>query len=156
MMKSLVNMKSVISEWFQSHKSTLTYCLATTFLWGLVAHAYGFLHNNLSHDVLNAFVAMTTEEIWKIELGRFFVPVYRYLFRGAVSLPWLIGLVGLFWTSLAVFFTIQLLDVKKKPVIALIAGIMASNITYISQIATYVYEFDFNALALLLACSYRH
>ena len=151
MMKSLVNMKSVISEWFQSHKSTLTYCLATTFLWGLVAHAYGLLHNNLSHDVLNAFVATTTEEIWKIELGRFFVPVYRYLFRGAVSLPWLIGLVGLFWISLAVFFMIQLLDVKKKPVIALIAGIMVTNITYISQIATYVYEFDFNALALLLA-----
>ena len=134
-----------------SHKALLILCFLSTYLWGMLAHAYGFLHNNLSHDVLNAFTATPTEEIWKIELGRFFVPVYRMFFRGPLSLPWLIGIIGLFWLSIAVFLTARLLKLENKFAIIIVAGIMTTNITFISQIATYLYEFDFNALALLLS-----
>ncbi len=146
---SITNTKKNIFNYLKENKNLLLCCLISTFLWGLIAHAYGFLHNNLSHDVLNAFTALPGEEGWKIELGRFFVPIYRMFFRGPLSLPWLIGLIGMFWLSLAVYLTVRLFKIENKTLIVLLAGLMTTNITLISQIATYLYEFDFNALALL-------
>ena len=134
-----------------AQKQPFVFCCCAVFLWGLLAHAYGFLHNILSHDVLNAFIATQTEENWKIELGRFFVPVYRTIFRGAVSLPWLLGLMGLLWTSVSVFLTVKILNVRSKLLTVLIAGVMTTNITNIAQIATYIYEFDINCFALMLS-----
>lgn len=135
---------------YRQRKTMLT-VFASVFFWGMLAHMYGFLHCNLSHDVLNAFIATSTEEIWKIELGRYFVPLYRAIFRGAVSLPWLIGVLGLTWTAITVFFVQKIFSIQSNLLIFLISGIMTTNITYISQIATYIYEFDFNAFALMLS-----
>ena len=135
----------------ESQKNTMLLCAASVLFWGLLAHAYGFFHCSLSHDVLNAFAASPTEEAWKIELGRFFVPVYRAVFRGPVTLPWLIGLLGLLWTAAAVYMVTRLFDIRSRLPVFIIAGLMVTNITYISQIATYIYEFDFNAFSLMLA-----
>lgn len=134
-----------------SQKELFLFCLSAVFFWGMLAHAYGFLHNNLSHDVLNAFTAMTVEENWKIELGRFFVPLYRAVFRGPVSLPWLIGILALTWTSIAAFLVVKIFDIRSKVLIVLVAGIMTTNITNIAQIATFLYEYDCNCFALLLS-----
>lgn len=134
-----------------AQKQAMLFCVAAVFFWGFLAHGYGFLHNNLSHDVLNAFLATTTEEKWKIELGRFIVPFYRSFFRNLVSLPWLIGILGLAWTSIAVFLTIKLFDLRSRVLKILVAGIMVTNITNIGQVAAYIYEFDFNCFALLFS-----
>lgn len=149
--------KSVTPKWCDhiyselwKEKETIRFCLIAVFLWGMIAHAYGFVHCSLSHDVLNAFVADTTEEICKIANGRYFVPVYRAVFRGPVTLPWLIGLWGLLWCSVAVYMVSRLLEMRSRLQIALTAGIMVTNITFISQIATYLHEFDINAFALVL------
>lgn len=136
---------------FSRQKQLLLWCLCSTFLFGLLAHAYGFFHCSLSHDYLNAFLATARENAWKIRLGRFFVPLYRSVFRNAAGLPWLIGILGLFWTSLSAFLVCRLFRVESRPLIILICGMMATNITYIAQIATYLYEFDCNALALLFS-----
>lgn len=121
------------------------------FVGGLVAHAYGFMQNSFSHDALNAFIATKTEDIWKIELGRIFVIPYRMIFRGNVTIPWLIGVLGLVWTSIAVCLVVQLFETKSLASLLFVSGIMVTNITYTSQIATYMHEFDVNALALLLS-----
>lgn len=145
---------------FLREKESIRFCFIVVFLWGMAAHAYGFVHCNLSHDVLNAFVASPMEETWKIMLGRYFVPVYRAIFRGSVTLPWLIGLWGLFWCTIAVYMVTRLLEMGSRFQTVLIAGIMVTNITFISQIATYLYEFDFNAFALVMAigavCLWRY
>ena len=140
-----------MKELRKEQKQRLLLCFGSVFFWGLLAHAYGFLRCNLSHDVLNAFVATPREEIWKLELGRFLVPVYRAIFRGPVTQPWLIGLLGLFWTALALWLITRVFSMESRVLVFLTAGILTTNITCISQIATYVYEYDFNALALLLA-----
>lgn len=128
-----------------------TYCCISTFIWGMVAHAYVFFNNCLSHDWLNAFYATETEELWKVELGRFMVPIYRYIIRDSIALPWLIGLIAMFFLSMAIYIIIRLFDVKSKVVIALVSGIMVTNITVTAQCATYLYELDFNMLSLVLA-----
>ncbi len=139
-----------MKELRKEQKQRLLLCFGSVFFWGLLAHAYGFLRCNLSHDVLNAFVATPREEIWKLELGRFLVPVYRAIFRGPVTQPWLIGLLGLFWTALALWLITRVFSMESRVLVFLTAGILTTNITCISQIATYLYEYDCNALALLL------
>lgn len=134
-----------------SQKKALAFCFLSVFFWGLAAHGYGFSHNSLSHDVLNAFVATSVENTWKIELGRFVVPVYRAVFRGSVSLPWLIGLLGLSWTALSLYLITRIFSMDSRILTFLTAGILTTNITMIAQVATYVYEYDVNCFALLLA-----
>lgn len=141
----------IIKDWLFSRKENIIFCFCAVFFWGMLAHAYGFLHCSLSHDALNAFTATQVEETWKIELGRFFVPLYRALFRGPVMLPWVIGLLGLVWTAVAVFLVVEIFQIRSRMVVFLTAGIMTTNITYIAQIATYLYEFDFNAFCLMLS-----
>ena len=131
--------------------STQTLCLLATLAWGLVAHAYGFLNGNFSHDSLNAFHATWAENRIKTSTGRFFVEAYRFFTRGDVVLPWLIGLLALLWVGLAVYFVVRLLDVESKPVMVLISGIMITNITITAQTAAFIHELDCNCFAMMLA-----
>lgn len=136
---------------FQREKRQLLLCLCAVFLWGLVAHGYGFLHCSLSHDALNAFIASENEDFWKVCVGRFFSPLYRSLLRGSVAAPWLLGLLGLVWVAAAVYLVCRIFRVQSPVLTVLIAGIMTTNLSFISQVATYFHEFDINAFALLLA-----
>ena len=137
------------TRFFQDKR--ILFCVVITFLWGLAAHGYCFLNTGFSHDSLNAFYAAESEELWKLELGRFFVPAYRQLFRGPIALPWLIGLISLTFLSAAVYLVTDLLEVQTKPLMILISGVMVTNITIIAQAATYLYELDFNCLSIFLA-----
>jgi len=144
---SIINIK----RQFETKKEKFIYCVLSAFLLGLAAHLYGFMHSGFAHDALNAFIATSAEKAWKIELGRFFVPAYTAFIRGPVTLPWIVGILGILYTAVAVFLVTEIFDIKSKGITLLTAGIMVTNITYIAQIATYMHEFDCNALALLLS-----
>ena len=90
---------SKIQTTFKRNQFLLVFCLASTFIIGLITHAYMFFSDSFSHDSLNEFNGIDNN-IWKIQLGRFFIPVYKLLTRGNVTLPWLIGIFsfhGLRW-----------------------------------------------------------
>ena len=129
----------------------LATCVCFVFIWGLIAHAYGFLNSIFSHDTLNAIVATQREELWKIQLGRFLVPIYRQVVRPALAMPWLIGVLSLFYLSLGSFLICDLLTIKSRIAILLISGILATNLTVTALTATYIYELDLDMLALLLS-----
>ena len=139
-----------IKQRLYANKKRLLYCLAVTFLFGLAAHAYMYCQDAFSHDSLNEFNGQQYIH-WKTQLGRFLVPVYRLFTRGDLTLPWLIGLISLFWTSLAVFVTTKIFDVRSKMLAALIAGFFVTNVTVTATTATYIIDLDANMLALLLA-----
>lgn len=150
--------KTLVPQWWQRiydailrEKQTIAVCLISVFAWGLLAHTYGFVHRILTHDGLNVFVVEPWEETWKIMLGRYFVPVYRSIFRGPITLPWLFGMLGMLWSAIAVYMVVRLLEVRSKFQMVLISGILVTNISYIAQIASYLYEFDFNTCAIVLA-----
>ena len=134
-------------------RKLLCWCLLFTFGWGLIAHAYGFLHDSFSHDVLNALVADNVETYWKMQLGRFSAVLYRRIIRGPVTMPWLLGLLALLWTALALFLTAKLLRIRSKGLLALTAGVLVANISFIALTATYIYELDIDLLALLGAAA---
>ena len=137
----------------EEERRLLLCSFAFTFFWGLLAHAYGFLNGSFSHDALNALFADGVETYWKLQLGRFGTVVYRRLFRVPLALPWLLGVLSLFWTSLAVYLTGRLFAPRSVPGLLLTAGIYTVNLSVIAMTATYLYEMDMNMFALLLAAA---
>ena len=126
-------------------------CLIATVVWGLLTHSYIFLHSSFSHDSLNEFNADVFGNDWRIQLGRIFVPAYRFVIRGSVTLPWLIGVLSLLYIGLAVFLTVKLFNIHSTVLTVLISGVFTANITIIATAATYIHDLDCNMLSLVLA-----
>lgn len=142
-----MEIRSVLSE----SKNPVNLSLLSTLFWGLLAHAYAFLHDFFSHDSLNALFASATEDCWKLELGRILVPVYRVLVRGPIAIPWIIGCLSLFWLFLSVLLVTKIFSIRSRLGIILIAGIMTTNATVTALAATYIYELDIDMLSILLS-----
>ena len=140
-----------ISDWADKNRKELVFCLIVTFIWGLVAHGYMFFNNFPSHDSLNEFYGNQVNDDWKIGLGRFVVPIYRHVFRGNLTLPWLVGLLSLFFVAVAVFFTVKIFSINSKVLAILVSGIMVTNPTVIAECGTYLHDMDVNMLAMLMA-----
>lgn len=131
----------------------LVLCLISVLCFGLIAHGYGFLNCNFSHDSLNAFYATPRENQWKLENGRFIVPVYRALFRGNFALPWLVGLLTLLFIGLSLYLMARMLKLRHPLLLVLAGGLLTANLSVTAQTATYIHELDCNYLALLLSVS---
>lgn len=136
---------------FERNKKWLYFALIATFIWGLAAHGYAFFDNNVSHDSLNEFHGAILGNNIKMNSGRVFVPVYRDLLRSDATLPWLIGILSLFWTGLAVFLVIRIFHVESKVIAFLIAGIFTTNISVSATAATYLHDLDCNMFSLMCA-----
>lgn len=143
--------KHRIVEEFERHKKLLSFALAATFLWGILAHGYCFFDNSFSHDSLEELHGAVFGTEWKVALGRVFVPIYRDIFRGDATLPWLIGALSLFWIGLSVFFTCLIFHIRSKPPVFLIAGIFTTNISVSATAATYLHDLDCYMFSFLIA-----
>lgn len=140
-----------IMDKLRRNRNLILFCLIATFVWGMVAHGYIFFHSSFSHDSLNEFNATVSGNEWKIQLGRVFVPFYRFFVRGDLTLPWLIGFLSLIYISVTLFLVVKVFNIISRLLIALTAGILTVNITVIAQAATYINDLDCNMLALALS-----
>ncbi|MBR1470879.1 MAG: glucosyltransferase domain-containing protein [Lachnospiraceae bacterium] len=132
-------------------KERMSVCALSVLFWGMAAHAYVFFHNTFSHDSLTEFNAAVFGNEWKMQLGRVFVPVYRFLFRGDINLPWVIGFLSLLFIFGAVYLSAVLFGVKKKRILFFMGGIYSANLTVSATAATFINDLDSNMLALLLS-----
>ena len=137
----------------EEERKLLLACFGFSFFWGLLAHAYGFLQDSFSHDVLNAVYADGVEVFWKMQLGRFGTVLYRRLIRLPLALPWLNGLLSLVWIALALFLIANLFELRSRPALFVTAGVLTVNLSVIVMTATYGYEMDMNMFALLAAAA---
>lgn len=140
-----------LTESIQRHKKLLLFCLLSVFLWGLMAHGYGFLHSSFSHDSLYEFNGDGISNYIRVQNGRFISPICRRVFRTDLTLPWLIGVLGLIWVGLSVFLTARIFHLESKLVVFLIAGFFTANLTVSSTAATFLHDFDCDMLALLFS-----
>lgn len=124
-------------------------CFFYTFMLGFVAHGYRFLNLTLSHDSLNDFYAVMQWQ--KSSMGRIFYSIYISITRGRLVLPWLIGILALCWTSLAVYLIVRMFSVEKSSMIFLVSGICITNPTVYALAATYIHDLDADLFALLMA-----
>lgn len=126
-------------------------CVLYTLIWGLAAHAYGFLNFTISHDSLEALYSGSAESVWKISIGRVFVPIYRLLTRGMLTTPWMIGILSLVWIGISVYLVVRIFEIRSDCMIVLTAGILTVNPAVIALTATYLHDFDIDMFALMLA-----
>lgn len=133
------------------NKQWLILSLISTFIWGLLAHSYCFMHDSFSHDSLSEFNAAVLGNDSKIMLGRSLAPVYKAVFRSDLILPWMIGVLTLLWIALSVFLVFRIFHVESRFYAFLIAGIFTVNITVSATAATYLHDCDCNMFSLLCA-----
>ncbi len=140
-----------LRQTYERNREILIFSLIATFLWGMLAHGYGFMHSSFSHDSLNEFNAANGGDSWKIQLGRYVIPLYRAVFRTQLTLPWLVGMLSLIWIGLAVYFVVRIFNMQSKLIIFVTAGIFTTNITVAATAATYMHDYDCNMFAMLCA-----
>lgn len=124
--------------------------IGAVFLFGLAAHAYGFLRAGFSHDMLNALVVEPVETYWKMQLGRPGIVLYRRVLRGLIAAPWMLGLLSLLWLGFSAFLIAKLFRISNPWFTVLTGGVLAANLSALAMTATFLYEMDADCFALLL------
>ncbi len=130
------------------NKTLILQCIGFTFLWGLIAHGYMFANGNIFYDSLREFVLF--EEI-KLGVGRIFIPIYLTCIRGLITIPWLIGILALFYISLTAFLISKIFKLYQPLVVCILTGILTVNVTIISLTASFIHDLDVDMFALLLS-----
>jgi hypothetical protein len=123
------------------------FTLATTFLWGLIAHGYCYFNLSYSHDSLYVY---QNDASWQISLGRFLQPLYLRV-RGGIYTPSLVGLLSLVFIGISVWLIMQLFNIQDKFLVVISSGILTVNTTITLLNATYIEWIDIFTLSLLLA-----
>lgn len=125
--------------------------LMITFVIGLIAHAYAYFGPIFSHDSLLGIYVSESEDVHKIGLGRVLSPVYRILAHGRFTMPWLTGVTALAWIALSVYMSVRMFNLSSTPMIVLVAGMFATNVTVSAITATYIHELDTYMFGLFMA-----
>lgn len=124
------------------------YGIIYTFLFGLIGHLYAFANFTLSHDSLLNLHSL--DEV-KVQLGRFGVVLYKYITSSFVTLPWTAGIIALLFLGIANVLICRMFGLEKVWQIMLVSGIMVTNTTITSLIATYTHDLGADTFALLMS-----
>ena len=125
--------------------------LLYTYILGLLAHGFGLLNLNLSHDALYNFYSGIDAHEWQISLGRVLEPLYREITASTIVMPWSMGILAFLWIGLSVYLICRMFQVSHSVAIFLLSGIMVANCTVTALIATFLPWLGADAMALLLA-----
>ncbi len=137
----------------QINKRMVGISFLTVFFWGLLAHAYGFLHSSFIHDALNTLHVEENEKSWKFAIGRFGANIYRDTVRGEWVIPWLIGILSLTFIAFSVWMVSERFAMNRMIDVLFLSGIMVVNGTITQLTANYIHDMDIDMLALLFACA---
>lgn len=131
-----------------SKKQLFYVSILSTVVFYLFANGYRFFNPMFSGDSL--LMIYQNDSAWQIALGRFVQPFLVFL-RGGIVNPFLISVISIFWLSLAVYFLLDFLNIRKILSVVFTAAVMSCNITIIAANATFLHNADFYAFALFLA-----
>lgn len=140
----------LLSQEIKSETQRWKTCLMATFIFGLVAHGYGFLNFTINHDSMAEFYLSEAAPM-KISLGRFMEAFLRCVMGELMTLPWLTGLMGLLFVGLAVYLISKMFTLDTVWENTLLSGICVTNIVVTALIATYIHDFCGDMLSLLLS-----
>lgn len=140
-----------LEQAYERNRKMLLFAIFAAFIWGMTAHGYAFFDNSVSHDSMQEFHAEIFGNNVRIGAGRILSPVYRMLFRGDITLTWLIGVLSLLYLGITTFFVARIFQVQSKWMVFLIAGILTTNITVSATAATYIHDLDCYMFAVMCA-----
>ncbi len=145
-----VQTKGLVTNMVKINKETLKKSFLYTFVFGIIAHGYAFANFQPSHDSLVEAISNATYWNWKIQLGRYLKPLYDGIFGRFTSFPWTNGLMALVWLTFASYLVVEMLKLKENRHIAIVCGILTTNVTVTALAATYNPDFGGNMCALAL------
>lgn len=128
-------------------KKLLKTCFISTLIFIIIAHGYCYFNLNFSHDSMRVWHWGNYGD--SVQLGRFLIPVY-ILIRGKYYPPLIVGVLSLFFITLSVYLTVDLLKLKDKTSTFLISGIYTTCSTITLLNATYINYTDMYCLSILL------
>lgn len=143
--------KNRVSEKYYNNRKTIFLVFLSVFAFGFFAHGFMFSNVAFSHDSLNEFNAAICGNDFRIQFGKFLVPIYRAITRGIIAIPWVIGILSLIYISFTVLLVVKMFNIKSKPLIVLISGIFTTNMAVTATATTFIHDLDCDMLALLLA-----
>lgn len=138
----------VLREKQIEERKPIMQALAFALLWGAVTYGYAAANLIISHDSLFQFLP---PKEWKIGLGRVFEPVYLFIVRGNLEIPWIIGILATAFIALAVYALAKALDLSSAWDVLLTAGAITTIPSTFLLAVTYICDLDSNMLALLCA-----
>lgn len=117
----------------------------SSFLLGLLIHAYKFTNNLPSHDsLINNYSSQNI-----IGSGRWFLSIACSI-SSFYDLPWVNGIISLIMIALTTVMIVKLLNISNKIAIVLVCGMMAS---FPSVTETYFFEFTADGYFLAMLFS---
>lgn len=134
-----------LERWRRSIKKKYKTAFAAAFIGGLLIHMPVLLSDIPNHDGLGSMYFDQN----MITSGRWFLTV-ACGFSSYFTIPWVIGLLGLFFLALTAAALTALLEVEDTPAIILMSALLVSFPALASTFA-YVFTMDGYMLALLLA-----
>ena len=137
---------SQIWEWLKLHtKKNCKLAFLSAFIIGVMVHATVMLSDIPNHDGLDSLYFDQN----MITSGRWFLTV-ACGFSSYFTVPWLIGLLGIFFLALAAAVLVDFLEVEKGWAVVLISGMLVAFPALASTFA-YVFTLDGYMMALLFA-----
>lgn len=122
--------------------------LSYVYIIGFLTYGYVYANYTPAHD---GMMTVKHNQYWEMSVGRFVV-MYYGRFRGLIEAPWLIGALSLLYIGLAVWLTMEVLDIKLEPwKIIVLSLVYVLNISFIATTCVYIFCLDVLALGLLLA-----
>lgn len=136
-------------EFFQDSrakiKNTWKIAFFSAFILGILIHLPVMLSDIPNHDGLSSMYFDQN----MITSGRWFLSI-ACGFSSYFTIPWIIGLIGLFWLGLAAAVLTEVLELTDPTVITAVSGLLVSFPALASTFA-YVFTLDGYMLALFLA-----
>ncbi|MCM1326183.1 MAG: glucosyltransferase domain-containing protein [Bacteroidales bacterium] len=134
-----------LKKWISAMKPEWKTAFFSAFLIGLMIHMPALVSDIPNHDGLSSMYFDQN----MITSGRWFLTV-ACGFSSYYTIPWFIGILGLFFLSCAAVALTELLELKDGLVIGLISGLLAAFPALASTFA-YVFTLDGYMMGLLLA-----
>lgn len=129
----------------------------STFIIGLLAHMYMLTNFLPNHDT----TALTSDLAYTVMHGRWFTQ-YATLISSTISLPWVNGLLSIFYIALAASLLVHLFQVQSTVIAVLIGGLMVtfptvtSTLTYIMFSDAFLLCILISTLAIFITYKYKY
>lgn len=132
-------------QWYKGWKPQWKLAFLSAFLQGLLIHMPVLLSDIPNHDGLDSMYFDQN----MITSGRWFL-TYACGLSSYFTIPWVIGLLGLFFLGLTAAALTELLEIRDRVTVVLLGGLLVAFPALTSTFA-YVYTLDGYMLAFLLA-----
>ena len=143
-----------VKKWLQheltTKKGILIFVFGCVVVFGLMAHAFGFLNLNLNHDYVTEYSLFGVTG-WKLTIGRFMMPVVGVVLGEYVTMPWFSGVFALIMIALSVYLILKMFNLKRRWHVAVLSGLLVTNLAITALAASYMGDMVSDMFGLLLA-----